>query len=74
MPGTSRAQMLQHQLPGTHRRRTNRRACVARRILHSAPCGTGVVLEAYLNNLYTAIGKTIETFGMAERVRFQLGG
>ena len=35
---------------------------------------TGAVLRPYRIDLYAANGKTIETFGMVERVRFQLGG
>ena len=32
------------------------------------------VLKSYQIDLYSANGKTIKTFGLAERVRFQLGG
>ena len=32
------------------------------------------MLKPYCVDLYAAIGKTIKTFGMAERVHFQLGG
>ena len=35
---------------------------------------TGAVLLPYRIDLYAANGKTIRTFGMVERVRFQLGG
>ena len=35
---------------------------------------TGVALQPHKINLYSANGKTIKTFGMAEHVRFQLGG
>ena len=35
---------------------------------------TGEVLKPYQVDLYAANGKTIKTFGLAERVRFQLGG
>ena len=35
---------------------------------------TGVALQPDQLNLYAANGKTIEAFGMPERVRFQLGG
>ena len=35
---------------------------------------TGVALQPYQIDLYAANGKTIKTFGIAERVRFQLGG
>ena len=35
---------------------------------------TGVALQPYRIDLYAANGKTIKTFGIAERVRFQLGG
>ena len=35
---------------------------------------TGAVLRPYRIDLYAANGKTIKTFGMVERVRFQLGG
>ena len=35
---------------------------------------TGTVLKPYQVDLYAANGKTIKTFGLAERVRFQLGG
>ena len=35
---------------------------------------TGVALQPYRIDLYAADGKTIRTFGIAERVRFQLGG
>ena len=31
--------MLQHQSPGTNRQSMNRRACIARRLLHRAPRG-----------------------------------
>ena len=43
--------MLQRQLPGTHRRRSNRRAWVARRVLHSAAPipGTGHVFISVMN-------------------------
>ena len=34
---------------------------------------TGAVLKPYQIDLYDANGKTIKTFGMVERVRFQLG-
>ena len=35
---------------------------------------TGAVLKPYQVDLYAANGKTIKTFGLAEQVRFQLGG
>ena len=35
---------------------------------------TGTVLKPYQVDLYAANGKTIKTFGLAEQVRFQLGG
>ena len=35
---------------------------------------TGAVLKPYEIDLYAANGKTIKTFGLAEQVRFQLGG
>ena len=35
---------------------------------------TGAVLKPYQIDLYIANGKTVETFGLTERVRFQLGG
>ena len=35
---------------------------------------TGTVLKPYQIDLYAANGKTIKTFGLAEQVRFQLGG
>ena len=35
---------------------------------------TGTVLKPYQNDLYAANGKTIKTFGLAEQIRFQLGG
>ena len=35
---------------------------------------TGAVLKPYQIDLYAANGKTIKTFGLAEQVRFQLGG
>ena len=35
---------------------------------------TGVALQPYRIDLYAANRKTIKTFGIAERVRFQLGG
>ena len=35
---------------------------------------TGAALQPYRIDLYAANGKTIKTFGIAERVRFQLGG
>ena len=35
---------------------------------------TGVALQPYRIDLYAANGRTIKTFGIAERVRFQLGG
>ena len=35
---------------------------------------TGTVLKPYQIDLYAANGKTIETFGLAEQIRFQLGG
>ena len=35
---------------------------------------TGAVLKPYRVDLYAVNGKTIRTFGLAERVRFQLGG
>ena len=35
---------------------------------------TGVALQPYRIDLYAANGKTMKTFGIAERVRFQLGG
>ena len=35
---------------------------------------TGVALQPYRIDLYAANGKTIKTFGIAERVLFQLGG
>ena len=35
---------------------------------------TGVALQPHQIDLYAANGKTIKTFGIAERVRFQLGG
>ena len=35
---------------------------------------TGVALQPHRIDLYAANGKTIKTFGIAERVRFQLGG
>ena len=35
---------------------------------------TGTVLKPYQVDLYAAKGKTIKTFGLAEQVRFQLGG
>ena len=35
---------------------------------------TGSVLKPYQTDSYAANGKTIKTSGMAERVRFQLGG
>ena len=35
---------------------------------------TGVALQPYRIDLYAANGKTIKTLGIAERVRFQLGG
>ena len=35
---------------------------------------TGAVLKPYQIDLYAANGPTIKTFGLAERVRFQLGG
>ena len=35
---------------------------------------TGVALQPHRVDLYAANGKTMKTFGIAERVRFQLGG
>ena len=35
---------------------------------------TGTVLNPYQVDLYAANGKTIKTFGLAEQIRFQLGG
>ena len=35
---------------------------------------TGTVLKPYQVDLYAANGKTIKTFGLAEQIRFQLGG
>ena len=35
---------------------------------------TGTVLKPYQIDLYVANGKTIKTFGLAEQIRFQLGG
>ena len=35
---------------------------------------TGVALQPHQTDLYAANGKTIKKFGIAERVRFQLGG
>ena len=35
---------------------------------------TGAMLKPFRNDLYTANGKTIKAFGIAERVRFLLGG
>ena len=35
---------------------------------------TGTVLKPYRIDLYAANGKTIKTFGLAEQIRFQLGG
>ena len=35
---------------------------------------TGTVLKPYQIDLYAANGKTIKTFGLAEGIRFQLGG
>ena len=35
---------------------------------------TGAVLKPYQIDLYAANGKTMKTFGLAEQVRFQLGG
>ena len=35
---------------------------------------TGVALQPHRIDLYAANGNTIKTFGIAERVRFQLGG
>ena len=35
---------------------------------------TGTVLKPYQIDLYGANGKTIKTFGLAEQIRFQLGG
>ena len=35
---------------------------------------TGTVLKPYQIDLYAANGKTIKTFGLAEQIRFQLGG
>ena len=35
---------------------------------------TGTVLKPYQVDLYAANGQTIKTFGLAEQVRFQLGG
>ena len=35
---------------------------------------TAAMLRLYQIDLYAANGKTIKTFGMVERVRFQLGG
>ena len=35
---------------------------------------TGTVLKPYPIDLYAAHGKTIKTFGLAEQIRFQLGG
>ena len=35
---------------------------------------TGTVLKSYRIDLYAANGKTIKTFGLAEQIRFQLGG
>ena len=35
---------------------------------------TGTVLQPYQIDLYAANGKTIKTFGLAEQIRFQLGG
>ena len=35
---------------------------------------TGVALQPYQIDLYAANGKTMKTFGIAERLRFQLGG
>ena len=35
---------------------------------------TGAVLKPYQIDLYAANGKTIKTFGLAEQIRFQLGG
>ena len=41
---------------------------------HRVAVQTGAVLKPYQIDLYSANGETIKTFGMAERVRFQLGG
>ena len=35
---------------------------------------TGTVLKPYQIDLYATNGKTIKTFGLAEQIRFQLGG
>ena len=35
---------------------------------------TGTVLKPYQTDLYAANGKTFKTFGLAEQIRFQLGG
>ena len=35
---------------------------------------TGTVLKPYQIDLYAANGKTIKTFGLADQIRFQLGG
>ena len=35
---------------------------------------TGTVLKPYQIDLYAANGKTMKTFGLAEQIRFQLGG
>ena len=35
---------------------------------------TGTVLNSYQVDLYAANGKTIKTYGLAERIHFQLGG
>ena len=35
---------------------------------------TGTVLKPYQVDLYAANGKTIKTYGLAERINFQLGG
>ena len=41
---------------------------------HRVAVKTGVMLRLYRNDPYAANGKTIKTFGIVERVLFQLGG
>ena len=41
---------------------------------HRVALQTGVALQPHRMDLYAANGKTMKTFGIAERLRFQLGG
>ena len=42
--------------------------------LNRVAAQTGTVLKPYQVDLYAANGKTMKTYGLAERIHFQLGG